>query len=208
MSSDVLTTIAAYLALFLSIGVHEFAHVLSAYLQGDQTGKLLGRLTLNPLKHLDPIGSLMIVFARIGWGKPAPFNPYNLRYRRWGSSLVAIAGPISNIVLVAISGYTLLLIGPHIPENNLLLIFLQAMVIVNASLAVFNLLPVSPLDGSHIVAAIAGPQHPLTQFLQRYGMFLLLGLVIMSYAGGGLLNSYIFGGVRLLLRVLGLGVFV
>ncbi len=205
MNADVLTAIAAYLALFLSIGVHEFAHVLSAYLQGDQTGKMLGRLTLNPLKHLDPIGSLMILVARIGWGKPAPFNPYNLRFRRWGSSLVAIAGPISNIVLVALGGYTLLLVGPHLPTTNLLVIFLQALVIVNASLAVFNLIPISPLDGSHILTAIAGPQHPLTQFLQRYGMFLLLALVAMSYFGGGLLNSYIFGGVKLVLRVLGLG---
>ncbi len=204
-TSQLLPILAAYLALFLSIGFHEFSHVLSAYLQGDMTGKLLGRLTLNPLKHLDPFGTLMILVARIGWGKPAPFNPYNLRYRRWGPTLVALAGPASNIVLVMISGYALLLIGPHLPSTNLLIIFLQAAVVVNATLAIFNLLPVAPLDGSHVVAAIAGPQHPLTIFLQRYGPFLLLALVAASFFGGGILNSYIFGGSSLLLRALGLG---
>jgi len=204
-SAQLLSIVAAYLALFLSIGIHEFSHVLSAYLQGDQTGKMMGRLTLNPLKHLDPLGSLMIIVARIGWGKPAPFNPYNLRFRRWGPSLVAIAGPISNIILVAIAGYSLLLIGSHLPSNNLLIVFLEAAVIVNASLAVFNLLPVAPLDGSHLLSAILGPQHPLTIFLQRYGSFLLLALVAMSYFGGGLLNAYVFGGVKIILHGLGLG---
>lgn len=204
-SAHLLVVIAPYLALLLSIGFHEFSHVLAAYLQGDMTGKLMGRLTLNPLKHLDPLGTLMIFIARIGWGKPAPFNPYNLRYRRWGPSLVALAGPVSNIILVALSGYALLIIAPRLPGTNLLIIFLQAFVVVNAALAIFNLLPVSPLDGSHLVSSIAGPQHPVTIFLNRYGPFLLLAVIISGYFGGGLLNSYVFGGASLLLRLLGLG---
>lgn len=206
-SADILSLIAVYLALFLSIGIHEFAHVLSAYLQGDMTGKMLGRLTLNPIKHLDPIGSLMIVFAHIGWGKPAPFNPYNLRFRRWGPSLVAIAGPLSNIILVALAGYMLLALGHALPGNNLLVVFLEAMVVVNASLAVFNLLPVTPLDGSHLISAIAGPQHPITIWLHRYGPYVLLLLVAASFFGNGILSSYISGGAHLILRLLGLGNF-
>jgi Zn-dependent protease len=196
------TFLVGFVALAISIGVHEFAHVLSAYLQGDMTGKSMGRLTLNPIKHLDLWGTIAIVVAGIGWGKPAPFNPYNLRFRRWGSVLVAIAGPISNIIVVLIAGYTLVVFGNTLPSGNLLLLFLQTLVILNAALAVFNLLPIMPLDGSHLLKAIFGPTNPLVMWLDRYGMFLLLGLLLF---GGNLLNTYIATGVSLLLRALGLG---
>jgi Zn-dependent protease len=162
----------------------------------------MGRLTLNPIKHLDLWGTIAIVVAGIGWGKPAPFNPYNLRFRRWGSVLVAIAGPISNIIVVLIAGYTLVVFGNTLPSGNLLLLFLQTLVILNAALAVFNLLPIMPLDGSHLLKAIFGPTNPLVMWLDRYGMFLLLGLLLF---GGNLLNTYIATGVSLLLRALGLG---
>src|SRR5262245_11131390 len=118
--SDPVQFIVGFLALVVSIGFHEFAHVLSAYLQGDQTGKAMGRLTLNPFAHLDIFGTIAIVVAGIGWGKPAPFNPYNLRYRRWGPALVALAGPASNIILVVLAGYTLLAVGPNLGPGNLL----------------------------------------------------------------------------------------
>src|SRR5437868_1314754 len=132
--TSIIITLAA---LIISVGIHEFSHVLSAYLQGDHTGKDMGRLTLNPIAHLDPLGTVfmvMAVFAHvgIGWGKPAPFNPYNLRSRRWGPALVGIAGPISNIVMVATAGYILLALNTVLPATNLLRQFLLVMVIINA----------------------------------------------------------------------------
>lgn len=194
--------LVGFVALAVSIGIHEFSHVLSAYLQGDGTGKAMGRLTLNPIKHLDLWGTIAIVVAGIGWGKPAPYNPYNLRFRRWGPVLVAIAGPISNVIIVLLAGYTLVFFGATLPSGNLLLVFLQTLVILNAALAVFNLIPVQPLDGSHLVRAILGPQNPLVTFLDRYGVFILLGLLLI---GGSFLSVYISTGVSLLLRGLGLG---
>lgn len=205
--SSIYPTIVFFVALILSVGFHEFSHVLSAYLQGDHTGKDLGRLTLNPIRHLDPLGTLFMLMAAfthfgVGWGKPAPFNPYNLRYRRWGPALVAIAGPISNVVLMAMAGYTLLALGQSLPVGNLLVIFLVQFVLINASLALFNLLPIFPLDGSHLLTAWLGQEHPLVVVLQRYGIFLLLALL---FIGGGFLSWYITGGVGLLLKVVGLG---
>lgn len=194
--------LVSFLALIISIGVHEFAHVYAAYLQGDQTGKLMGRLTLNPIKHLDPLGTLAIVFIGLGWGKPAPFNPYALRYRRWGPALVALAGPISNIIMVVIAGYILVALGPMLEPENLLRIFLGTLVILNAALAVFNLIPVHPLDGSHLLEALIGAEHPVNRLLQSYGPFLLILVILFP---GSPIGTVISAGVGLILRVLGLG---
>lgn len=199
--SDPIQFIVGFLALIISIGIHEFAHVLAAYLQGDQTGKALGRLTLNPLAHLDMFGTIAIVVAGIGWGKPAPFNPYNLRYRRWGPALVALAGPLSNIILVMLAGYTLLLVGPQLETGNLLLSFLATLVFLNAALAVFNFIPVTPLDGSHLLRALTSPDNTLVLFLERYGVFILLGLLFVF---SGVLYAYLAGGITLIFRILGL----
>lgn len=193
--------LVTFIALVVSIGVHEFAHVLAAYLQGDMTGKLLGRLTLNPIKHLDPVGTIMIAVIGIGWGKPAPFNPYALRYRRWGPVLVALAGPISNLILVLLSGYTFWLVWPMLESGNLLGLFLAALAMLNAALAVFNLIPIHPLDGSHLIQALLGPTHPVTVTLERYGFMILLALLFL---GGGLLGAYLLGGVELIFTALGL----
>lgn len=193
--------IVGFLALAVSIGIHEFSHVLAAYLQGDQTGKALGRLTLNPLAHLDPWGTIAIVVAGIGWGKPAPFNPYNLRFRRWGPVLVAIAGPISNVIMVMIAGYTLLLVGPQLSPSNLLFIFLRTMVFLNTALAVFNLIPINPLDGSHLLRALTSPDNALVVLLDRYGFILLMGLIFLF---SDFLNAYLVGGIQVIFHLLGL----
>lgn len=194
--------LVGFIALALSIGIHEFSHVLSAYLQGDMTGKMMGRLTLNPIKHLDPWGTVMMVMAGIGWGKPAPFNPNNLRYRRWGSALVAIAGPISNLILVLITGYAFVFVEGRLGLTNYLTIFLGTMVFLNAALAVFNLIPITPLDGSHLLKSVAPVGSPLVGFLERFGPFLLIGLV---FFGRGILGVAIFYGVQFILKAFGLG---
>lgn len=193
--------IVTFLALVISIGFHEFAHVFSAYLQGDTTGKALGRLTLNPLRHLDPFGTVMIALVGIGWGKPAPFNPYSLRYRRWGPALVAIAGPISNLLIVLVAGYVFKWLYPGLGNANLLSIFLAALAILNAALAVFNLIPIHPLDGSHLLRAVLGANHPLVVMLERYGFMILLGVLIL---GGGFLGLYLVTGIDWIFSLLGL----
>lgn len=194
--------IVGFIALAVSISLHEFSHVLVAYLQGDQTGKALGRLTLNPLRHLDPFGTVAILIAGIGWGRPAPFNPYNLRFRRWGSALVALGGPVMNILVVILAGYAYLLIWPHLGPNNLLGIFLRVLVELNAALAVFNLLPIAPLDGSHLLSAALTPANPFVAVMERYGTFILLALLFL---GGGLLTAYLSFGIRVILTGVGLG---
>ena len=147
------------LALVISISVHEFAHAWSAYELGDPTARNLGRLTLNPVKHFDPLGALMIVFMSIsgfgiGWGKPVPVNPYNLRTNpRVGMGLTAAAGPFSNLVLAALFAIPLRLgwVGPGLLER-----FLYFSVMVNVGLALFNLIPLPPLDGFSVVQGILG----------------------------------------------------
>lgn len=200
--SDPLLFIVGFIALAVSIGIHEFAHVYSAYLQGDQTGRAMGRLTLNPIRHLDPFGTFLMVMVGIGWGRPAPFNPYNLRNHRWGSALVAIAGPISNIIMIVVAGYALLALGNSLPTTNLLHIFLRSLVYLNAALAVFNLIPISPLDGSHVLEGVLGSEHPLVKTLQKYGMYILLAVFIL---GQNALWMFVGGGAVWLLKVLGLG---
>jgi len=189
------------IALVLSIGIHEFAHVLSAYLQGDSTGQRMGRLTINPINHIEPWGMVAMLLAGIGWGRPAPFNPANLRFRRWGTFLVAIAGPLANVVFVVLFGYAAILLQPSFGSTNLMIIFFSTMAVLNASLAVFNLLPIPPLDGSRVLSVILGVNHPLVLWLERYGFILLIALLFL---GRGLIGAWISGGVSILFTLVGL----
>lgn len=198
--------IAGVLALILSIGFHEFSHVFVAYSLGDQTGKQAGRLTLNPLRHLDPIGTLLILMgAFIGWGKPAPFNPENLRYRRYGSAIVALGGPMSNLLLFIASSLCLRFAYPALGPENLLTIFLQIFVVMNASLMLFNLIPLPPLDGSWLLLALLPRSaDPLRAFLARYGWFLLLAVIAGDFMLRiPIISPYLGNGVVFLLNVFG-----
>ena len=176
------------LAVIFGITIHEFSHVLSAYWQGDNTGQSMGRLTLNPIKHLDLVGTIMIMFIGFGWGKPAPFNPYNLKYKKWGPALVSIAGPASNIISVIVFGLLLKLVFAFsdLGADNLLIAFLFALVQMNLILALFNLLPIPPLDGSKILFTIIPVKHSnAIMFMERYGMWILLAVLIFG-------SSYLF----------------
>lgn len=199
--------LAGVVALIVAIGFHEFAHVLVAYSLGDQTGRLAGRLTLNPLKHLDPLGTALILLGGfIGWGKPAPFNPANLRYRRFGSALVALGGPLSNLLLFAISSLLLRVFSPSLGPDNLLTIFLQVCVLMNASLMLFNLIPLPPLDGSWLLlsllpATAVGPR----AFLQRYGWAILFGILLLDFLGHvPIISPYLIHGVTWLANLIGI----
>jgi len=169
--------------LVFSLCFHEFAHGYIAYKLGDTTAAKNGRLTLNPLAHLDPIGSLMILFVGFGWAKPVPVNPANFSNPRIDMIKVAFAGPASNLILAFIAGtilrLTIITISSH---NNLLIIILQYFMWVNIALAVFNMLPVAPLDGSQIFENMIAKNNPeLAWKMQIYGPKVLMVLIIISF---------------------------
>jgi Zn-dependent protease len=200
--------LAGAIALIFSIGFHEFSHVFVAYSLGDRTGRDAGRLTLNPLKHLSLVGTLLIlVGAFIGWGKPAPFNPLNLRYRRYGSALVALGGPLSNLLLFVILSIILRFTYPVYGPNNLFVLFLQIFVLMNASLMLFNLIPLPPLDGSWLLLALLPRSADrLRIFLQMYGQMILFGVILADFVLGiGIISPYILGGINVLVRIIGIG---
>ncbi len=169
--------------LVFSLCFHEFSHGYIAYRLGDTTAARNGRLTLNPLSHLDPIGSLMILFVGFGWAKPVPVNPSNFTNPRIDMIKVAFAGPASNLILAFIAGTILrLTILLSFSYNNLLIIFLQYFMWVNIALAVFNMLPVAPLDGSQIFGNMIAKNNPeLALKLQIYGPKVLMVLILMSF---------------------------
>ena len=202
--SDPIQIVFFLLALVISISIHEFSHAWSAYELGDPTARNLGRLTLNPIKHFDPLGALMIVFMAmsgwgIGWGKPVPVNPYNLRtHPRVGMGLTSAAGPFSNLVLATLSAIPLRL-GWSLP--GLLEGFLWTMVFTNVGLAIFNLIPLPPLDGFNVLQGLLATFRTRWAYdwgnsldrLAPYGPVILLGLLSLGW----------FVGFNLLGRIMG-----
>ena len=154
-----LSIILIVVILILSVVIHEVAHGYAALWLGDTTAYYAGRLTLNPIKHLDMFGSVILPILLsftgfiFGWAKPVPYNPYNLKNRRWGELLVAVAGPASNIILALIFG----LIIRFVNLDAGLILVAGLIVQVNIVLAIFNLIPIPPLDGSKILFAILPP---------------------------------------------------
>ncbi len=176
--------------LLVALPFHEFAHALAAYRLGDGTAKLLGRLTLNPLVHFDPVGGTLLVLTLLapgglfvfGWAKPTPVNPANLRGGRNSDALVALAGPATNLVLAtaaAIPFRVMMETGVEVPDLILGILFL--FIQINVSLMIFNLIPLPPLDGSHVLLALVDPRTSwrLRSFLERYGSIILLGLILI-----------------------------
>jgi Zn-dependent protease len=184
--------------LIVSVVLHEVSHGVVADRLGDPTARYAGRLTLNPLRHLDPVGSVILPAVLVvsgapfvfGWAKPVPFNPRYLRHRRWGPALVGLAGPATNLVLAVLAG---LLIRWDVAGGT----FPVMVVVINLVLAVFNLLPVPPLDGSRLVAALLPPAY-LQWYARLEGAGILIAIVLV-YALGG----YILGPpVRVLFRLI------
>jgi Zn-dependent protease len=194
--TDPIRFFAIVIALIFSISFHEFAHVFTAKLLGDETGERAGRLTLNPLAHLDPFGMVAILLIGFGWGKPAPFNPYNLRYRRFGPALVALGGPLSNLSLMVVFGIILKILFPILGFGNYSIIFLEYLVVLNGVLLIFNLIPIPPLDGSHILEGILGSKFQnISNFLNTNGPRILLILIAISILFGISIFSYIIDPV-------------
>ncbi|MEK7579244.1 MAG: site-2 protease family protein [Patescibacteria group bacterium] len=173
------------IVLILSIILHEVAHGYAAEALGDPTARYAGRLTLNPIPHIDPVGSIILPLVTwfsggfiFGWAKPVPYNPYNLRHGVWGEAWVAAAGPITNIAIAFIFG--LLIRFAPIP-SGLIEIF-QLIVVVNISLAIFNLVPIPPLDGSKILFALLPPSKQNIRYaLEQYGFILVIVFILVGW---------------------------
>ena len=168
--------------LIFSLCFHEFSHGYVAYRLGDHTAARSGRLTLNPLAHLDPIGSLMILFVGFGWAKPVPVNPINFSNPRVDMMKVAFAGPASNLILAFIAGLMIRFANySDLMNNGILYQTLYVFSFINIALAVFNMLPVAPLDGSQIFGNMISKNNPeLAWKLQMYGPKILIGLILIG----------------------------
>jgi Zn-dependent protease len=177
-------TIFSIIILFFSVIIHEISHGYMAHLLGDDTAKDSGRLSLNPLQHIDPIGSVLLPMILaishlpvFGWAKPVPINPFNLNDKKYGPSKVAIAGPMANISVAVVMGTIL----RFVPLNQGMSIAFAYIILINTMLAFFNLIPLPPLDGHHILFALLPDSfYGFKSFLLRYGNILLLFVIFFG----------------------------
>ncbi len=199
MNEKFLELIIRVPAVLIALTVHEFAHGYMAWHRGDDTAKNQGRLTLNPLAHLDPIGTLMLMFAPIGWAKPVPVQPMNLANPRRDMVWVAAAGPLSNIVMAIGAGLLMKLLLAMQPAGLLpafATLFTMVFYRMNLALAIFNLLPVPPLDGYNITLGSL-PAHRVQQFTQavRFLPQILFGMIILEQFGVKLFSSFVINPI-------------
>lgn len=193
--------------LLFSVIVHEYAHGYVAGLWGDPTARMLGRLTLNPVPHIDLFGSILVPGLLLlsgssilfGWAKPVPVTPENFRDRKMGDIMVSLAGPASNVLLAIGLAAVLILAGLIGPIPGVLWTLCSYGILINFVLAVFNLLPIPPLDGSHVVAALLPPQTAYAyRSMGRYGLLIVFGLLF--FVPGVL--SLVFGPARIAAGIL------
>lgn len=183
-------------AALMCIIFHECAHGLVAYWLGDPTAKRMGRLTLNPIKHIDIVGLVMMAVAHVGWAKPVPVDMRNFKHPKWGMALTAAAGPLCNILLAAVMmiPFGILNVCYQVEGGKVLYdcaLFFNYAAVLSCGLALFNLIPISPLDGSKVLLTVLPDKaYAKAMHYERYGMFVLIALV--------LLEPYLFGGVSVL----------
>lgn len=197
-------------AFAITITVHEAAHAWMADKLGDPTARLDGRLTLNPIKHYDPIGTtllLVLVIARafgipvipFGWAKPVRIDPYNFKNPQKDSALVSLAGPLTNFVLASI-----LAIVVRIFPSDLVFNIFYPVVLLNIALGVFNLIPIHPLDGGKVLVGLLPPREarPIDQFLNRYGIILLFLLILPTFGGDSIISVIVNPIISVIIRIL------
>lgn len=190
-SSETLFFVTAFLlAILFSISIHEFAHAFVANKMGDDTAKRLGRYTVNPIAHLDPFGTLSFVLFGFGWAKPVPINPLKFKEYKKGIFLTSVAGIVANIFVAFFTAglYVLILkVGATTGSEflNFVVIFLtylfKELFILNLGLAVFNLIPIFPLDGFNIIYSLSKRENKFLRFMMKYGAFILLAFFITSF---------------------------
>lgn len=190
--------------LIFSVIIHEISHGYVALWLGDQTAKLSGRLTLNPIKHIDPIGSIVVpLFLSLfggpvfGWAKPVPYNPYNLRDPKKGAGIIAVAGPGSNLLVALIFSIVVRVMVGFSLFSGPLFLFFNLIIQVNIALAIFNLIPIPPLDGSGILfSLLPSGSEGVVKFLRQYGFIILM---ILIFSGISFLGPMIMGLHKLLI---------
>jgi len=185
MSADIIRIVMVIVVILLSMTLHEAMHAFMGYWLGDDTAKLEGRLTLNPIKHIDPFLTLLlpITLALVGapifgGAKPVPFNPSRVRFEEWGAALVALAGPLTNFLIAFVVFGIYVLIG--LPQSGLLAQFLTTAVMVNLGFFVFNMIPIPPLDGSRVLYALA-PDFVRRgmEMIEQMGIFVIFVVVFL-----------------------------
>lgn len=176
--------IARAIVVFICLPVHELCHGLAAYKFGDDTAKRLGRLTFNPIAHLDPIGTLMIFFFGIGYAKPVPINPIKFKNYRRDIALTALAGPLSNVAMAFVAAFVSGAVS-HFFQNSavaaVIALLFELTAIINITLAVFNLIPIPPLDGSRVLGMIL-PDRLYEKYF-RYERYIMIALMVLLFTG-------------------------
>lgn len=175
--------LAYIVAVAIAFSAHEFSHALVANWCGDRTAKSLGRMSLNPFKHIDAFGMLSFVFVGFGWAKPVPINPLKFRNYKRGIRLVSSAGVVTNFFLSFAFSAMFYFISPLLNLNNVFFMFIFYLLLfsttINLSLAIFNLLPIYPLDGFNFISSFMRPDNKFVQFMYRYGSIILLIVIIL-----------------------------
>lgn len=189
MPSDFNIVLISLVVVLFALSFHEFAHAWVADAAGDPTPRMMGRVTLNPLKHLDPLGTIMIVISSlagfgIGWGKPVMVNPSKMRNPRWDHFMSVAAGPLSNLVQAGVYGVALRLLVPNVANATgepptYLFTFLFLGVLINVSLAVFNLIPIGPLDGHWLVGAFLPAEMRMKWYRFNHGPGMIIFLILV-----------------------------
>ena len=195
--------LASIIAVLFVFVPHEYAHAFAAYKSGDATAKMYGRLTLNPIKHIDPVGIIFLIFTGFGWAKPVPINPYNFRNYRKGLFATAVAGVITNYIIAFIAYPLYLLLKQYalgaVEYGTALYDFIYfidtvfyCIYLYSLSVFIFNLLPLYPLDGFRVVESLTREINPVRRFLRYYGYYILIFLVVESYLCDILVSYSIF----------------
>ncbi len=180
-------------ALLIAITIHEVSHGYTAYKLGDDTAESMGRLTLNPLAHLDLLGSLMLVLVGFGWAKPVPINLLKVRKGNMGKFLVSVAGIVSNILMAVFAILAIkIILMTGVGEMNFLIKFLAFLIYINLALFIFNLLPIAPLDGYRMFESFAPKAFArFAPFMEQWGFFILIALVFLTNVIGILIYSFV-----------------
>ena len=204
--SNPLSFLIFVITILAAITIHEFFHAWAANRLGDPTAKLSGRLTLNPIAHLDPLGTLMLLIIGFGWGKPVPFDPYNLRHPRRDSALISFAGPAANLVFALLLSLVVRFLQLFTPSIYIILFeaILGSFIYWAIVLAIFNLIPIHPLDGGKVLVGLLPEKlaYQWDDFLNRYGFFIIIFLILPLFGGYSLVSLVIFPIVRFILTLL------
>lgn len=183
--SSILSYLLFLPPILLALTIHEYSHGYAALRMGDPTAKFAGRLTLNPIKHIDILGLFAFIIFRFGWAKPVPVNPGNFTDLKKGILYTSLAGPLSNFLIAIPFGFLTRLVPTNIDYLLPLRIMLEGFVLFNLIFCAFNLIPIPPLDGSHVLFALLPPQYRhIELWLTRYGFYVLIGLIMLDRITG------------------------